>query len=532
VSNEIDLVLALVPSPSLATRVTLFEDRAEVTRTAEVAAASGSSWIAVGGVSPFVDERSVQIKAAGEGVRVLSARVRFHSHVERALGREAIEALEAEERAALQRVTDAERAQERAERGRERADALAASWRKLVADTPRGAATEATLASLRGALAAIARSSAEALAQAAAAREARLTALDDLHRARARLAEGRAAHPRHEARVEVQLACAEARAVSLELTYRVPCALWRPEHLVRLASAPPASGGKAPIEIVTFATAWQRTGEAWDDVAIRFSTARPARDATPPLVTDDVLTARRKTDQERSRIEVDLREQAVMVAGLDRGARAVDEMPGVDDGGEPVLLAPTEKVSLTSDGRPLRIEVGRVTVEATIDRVLFPEIARVAHLRATATLTRGGPLLAGPVRIARGQSLVGRARLDFVGKGEPFEVGLGTDDGVRVRRSHVDQRETTPVTGTQKVRRAVKVYLSNLSSEARRVLVTERIPVSEIDDIEVTLTAAGGFRSEGKDGFLHREVDLPANATQTLELGYELRASSKVVLPL
>ena len=136
------------------------------------------------------------------------------------------------------------------------------------------------------------------------------------------------------------------------------------------------------------------------------------------------------------------------------------------------------------------------------------------------------------MRIARGQSLVGRARLDFVGKGEPFEVGLGTDEGVRVRRSHIDHRETTAVTGTQKVKRAVKVYLSNLSSEARRVLVTERIPVSEIDDVEITLTAAGGFRNEGKDGFLHREVDLPPNATQTLEIAYELRASSRVVLPM
>ena len=78
----------------------------------------------------------------------------------------------------------------------------------------------------------------------------------------------------------------------------------------------------------------------------------------------------------------------------------------------------------------------------------------------------------------------------------------------------------------------MKVYLSNLSNEARRVRVTERIPVSEIDDVEVTLTAAGGFRNEGRDGFLQRDVDLAPNATQTLELEYELRASSKVVLPL
>jgi uncharacterized protein (TIGR02231 family) len=528
VSSEQDLV----PAPSRAARVTLFEDRAEVTRAAEVEIAAGASWIAVGGVSPFIDERSVQIKAAGEGVRVLSARVRFHTHHEKVLGREAIEALEAEERAARRRYEAMGKAYHRASQALQRAQALGASFCKLVSEAPRGSGAEATIASLRAAIEAVDASAAAALRDGAAAREGRLVAHDELQRATLRLAEGRVEHPLHEAWIEVQLTSDAPRAVPLELTYRVPCALWRPEHLVRVAAAAPAAGAKAPLEIVTFATAWQRTGEVWDDVAIRFSTARPARDATPPAITDDVLTQRRKTDQERSRIEVDLREQAVMVAGLDRGGRAVDEMPGVDDGGEPLLLSPAEKVSIASDGRPLRIEVGRVTVEATIDRVLFPEIARVAHLRATATLTRGGPLLAGPVRIARGQSLVGRARLDFVGKGEPFEVGLGTDDAVRVRRAQTDQRETTPVTGTQKIKRAVKVYLSNLSSEARRVVVTERIPVSEIDDVEITLTTAGGFRADGKDGFLHREVDLAANATQTLEIAYELRASSKVVLPM
>jgi len=222
------------------------------------------------------------------------------------------------------------------------------------------------------------------------------------------------------AHVEVELAAATAQKAAIEVTYRVPCALWRPEHLVRLKGAAPAQGGSAPLEVVTLATAWQRTGEVWDDVEVRFSTARPARDASPPALEDDVLTSRRKTSWERSRVEVSLREQAVMVAGLDRGTRAVDEMPGVDDGGEPLLFSPRERVSIASDGRPFRVEVARATLDAKIERVVFPEVASVAHLRATATLEKAGPLLAGPARIARGQSLVGLAKLDFVGRGEPF----------------------------------------------------------------------------------------------------------------
>lgn len=519
---------------SRAVRVTLFEDRAEVTRAAEAEIDAGIGWVALRGVSPWVDERSVQARlAGGDGgkARVLAARVLRRAHLEKELGREQIEALEAEAREARRRVDEAERALDRAARAEERARGLRAKWIEAVSAVPRRARDAAVLASWREALGAIERAAAEALGEAAAARESRAKAADDLERAGQRLAEGSVERPRHEALIEVELDAAEAHRAAIEVTYRVPGALWRPEHLMRLASPPPPQGASAPLEIVTLATAWQRTGEAWDDVEVRFSTARPARAASPPPLADDVLASRRKTAEERSRVEVSLREQAVMTAGLDRGSRAVDEMPGVDDGGEPVVFAPKGKVSIASDGRPFRVEVQRASVDAKIERVLFPEVAPVAHLRATATLQKGGPLLAGPVRIARGKSLVGRSRIDYVGKGEPFEIGLGTDDGVRVRRAMTEERETVAVIGTQKIRRKVKVYLSNLSSEPRRVLVTERVPVSEIEDVEITLTDPSGFKREGEDGFLKREVELAANATEELGLAYEIRAAARVVLP-
>jgi uncharacterized protein (TIGR02231 family) len=515
---------------SRARAVTLFEDRAEVVREARVELGAGAAWLALDGVSPFVDERSVQARLVGAGARVISARVTWRAHLEKALGREEIEALEAEAREHEQRASTAERALDRAERAEVRARRMRASWIASASAAPQGACQ--TLASWREGLRAIEAASAAALGAAASARAAQQSAERARDTARARLAQGTVMHPRHEAIVEVEVHADEPGPATLEITYRVPCALWRAEHLVRLAAPAPPQGQSAPVEIVTIATAWQRTGERWDDVEVRFSTARPARAASPPLLADEVLASRRKTDEERRRIDVSLRDQAVEAAGLDRGVRAVDEMPGVDDGGEPVLLAPKSRVSIPSDGRPFRVEVARCTLDAKIERVVFPEIAPVAHLRATATLANAGPLLAGPVRVARGQSLVGRAKVGFIGKGEPFEIGLGLDDGVRVRREKIDvERDTTAVIGTQKIKRRVCLFLSNLGHEPKKVLVEERLPVSEIEDVTITLTEPGGFLHEVKDGFLRREVDLGPHDTAELTLGYEIRAAAKVVLP-
>lgn len=524
--------IAPVPAQvSRAIRVTLFEDRAEVVRAGRVELRAGAQWVALGGVSPFVDDRSVQAKVAGERATVLAARVRRKLHHEPALGREAIEALENEEKAARARAQDAGKAHERAMQELQRADQLAVSWAKAVSGVPRKACEPATLQSWREAYDAIDGSSATAMSAAGAARAAILRAEDEAGRAALRLREGLIQKPRWEATVEVQLRSDDVRAVEIEATYRVPCALWRPEHLARLTASDPREPRLGTVDVVTYATAWQRTGETWENVEVRFSTARPARAATPPALTPDVLASRKKTDEERKQVVIEAHEQAVALAGLGRGTRQVDEMPGVDDGGVPRTYAPSAKVSIPSDGRPFRVEVARAVAKAEIARVLYPELASVAHVRATATHPGPEPLLAGPVRLVRGGSLVGRARLDFVGAGEPFELGFGADDGVRVRREHAEERETAMLTGAQKIKRTVTVYLSNLSGDARRVLVTDRLPVSEIADVQIVPGDVHEWKSDPKDGFLKAEIDLAPRATRTIKFAYEVRAGAKVRLP-
>ncbi|MBI3269996.1 MAG: DUF4139 domain-containing protein [Planctomycetes bacterium] len=524
---------AAVPAPGRATRVTLFEDRAEVSRSARATLLAGVQWVALAGVSPFVDDRSVQasVRAAGSphGAEVLAARVLRRVHQEPTLGRGELEALELAEREARREGADAARALERAQEAEARALHLAEDWARAIARVPRQAGPERVLEAWAGAYAALDRSAAEALGAAVTARARAARAQEKAERAASRLALGRVERPRWEAVIEVQLRAAAAGEVEVEAVYRVPCALWRPEHLARLASGAGEAAGS--VELVTWATAWQRTGEAWDDVEARFSTARPARAATPPALTEDRLVTRRKTEQEKKEIVVEAREEAIALAGLDRGARKVEEMPGMDDGGAPLVFEPRERVSLPSDGRPFRVEIVRATTKAEVVRVVYPERAPVAHVRATLTHAGKVPLLAGPVRLARGGSLVGRGRIGFVGTGEPFELGFGVDDGVRVRREFDDERETGALTGSQRLRRTVRLYLSNLSGDARRVLVTERVPVSELEAVKVSLTEATGWSMDAKDGFARMEVDLPARATRSLRLGYELRASAKVRLP-
>ncbi|MFO0603125.1 MAG: mucoidy inhibitor MuiA family protein [Polyangiales bacterium] len=514
---------------SAATRVTFFEDRAEVQRVARAEVPAGVSWVRVAGASVALDDPSLVASVAGDRARVIGARVVRRVREVPAASAAEVESFERDHRAADRKRAEADASLQRAEAAWQRVRALQAAWVEAVQKVPAGG-DDPTAASARW------RAAWDALdGRAVACLDGRRDAgtglddaRDDLARAALRLAEGRRAHPRYEAVVEVQVEAREAHACEVTLVYRTPCALWRPEHLCRLVRR---DDGAHELVVRTWATAWQATGEDWSAVPCRFSTARPAQSASAPLLTDDVLRARRKSDAERRTVTVEAREQTVALAGV-AGARAVDEMPGVDDGGEPLWFDAPRPATVPSDGAPVRVELFEARMPCEVDRVAFPERAAAVHLRATATLSAPAPLLAGPVVVARGGEVVGRGRVGYVGRGEPFELGFGVDDGLRVRRHVEEKREVTTVMGAQKIARTVTVYVSNLGAEARRLTVTERVPVSEVRDVEVAVVSAGGARHDAKDGFLRWDVEVPAHGTHEASLAYRVEAPAKVALPL
>jgi uncharacterized protein (TIGR02231 family) len=511
---------------STAVRVTLFEDRAEVLRLAQVELGPGISWVRVSGVTTLVDDPSVLCNVRGGAARVLASRVLRRVREVPVASASELKDAEADVKATSARGRAAERALEAATAAEERHARLIEQWIGALQKVPRLGQTGA--APWSAAFAQLSAAHMSANAELASARSAQHAAERDEARAAQRLAQARRTSPRYEAAIELQIECKSAAALTLELSYRTPCALWRPEHLCRLIQT---ADGATQLQVTTAAVVWQRTGEQWQDVRCRFSTARPTQLATPPLLTEDALHLRRKTDYEKRNVVVQVRDQAIALAGLGDGSRAASEMPGVDDCGEPLLLEASRPATLASDGQPARVDLATLTLPCQLERVCYPERGPAAHLRATATLTGPRPLLAGPVVVVRNGELCGRGRIGYVGRGEPFEVGLGTDDAVRVRRQVEESREVTAVVGTQKLTRTVKLYVSNLSGSAQKVSLTERIPVSELREVEVTLLQSTGVQFDSKDGFARFPLDLPPRATRELQLIYRIEAPARVVLP-
>ena len=300
--------------------------------------------------------------------------------------------------------------------------------------------------------------------------------------------------------------------------YLVPCARWRPAHRATLAGT--------RLRFACEAAVWQATGEDWSDVELSFSTARPTQRSEPPLLEDDVLHVRRRPEK---KVEVQIREQAVATTGEGVSIEAA-ELPGVDDGGETRLLRAAGKATIASDGRLRRVPVFSFEADAEVDRLARPEKAALVHLRCRAANASPHPLLAGPVELLRESGYVGRTTLDFVAPGERFALGFGGDAALRVRRELREKRETATLTGKLTITRTVELFLSNLSPEDALFRLEERVPVSELTQVEVSVDAreTSPLAVPDADGIVGWPIRIPAHGTLPVKLVYRLTASSDV----
>jgi uncharacterized protein (TIGR02231 family) len=331
------------------------------------------------------------------------------------------------------------------------------------------------------------------------------------------------------------------RRLALRVDYLVPGALWRPWHTARLieetglsrSAIEPADGseksGSPRVEFTCEGAVWQATGEDWTDVQLIFSTERPSLGVTPPTLTTDTLRVRKKS----ATVEVEARDEKVHTAGLgsdEAAKREADELPGIDDGGEPIMLRGRVKATIPGDGRPYRVPIFSFESPAETALVCTPELVGSVMLRSRLGNLAEHALLAGPVDLVRNSGLVGRTSLLFIAPGERFELGWGPDASLRVHRAveELEHEKRMMSSWTRKPRKVI-VKLSNLAPVKRTIEVKERIAVSEIEKVEVEVTEASQGKKPDEDGFVTWSVDVAGFGQQEIAMTWVLVVHDDVV---
>ncbi len=541
-------VLAADPAPAIEStieRVTVFADRAEVTRAGTL---SGGRTVRFAGLPGWVDEESVRVRLSpAQGTRIADVRV------QREFLAQASDAAVREAEAAVQQLDDQMR-RLNAERqvlrqSREHLDKIVLfSADKLPRD---GASRPVPPEEYAGFLDFVSERLQSLLEQEIAIEERERALRPQRSAAQLALNELRAQRSLRETVVTVRFEQAPSRETTVELTYMLPGASWEPAHELRVANG---SGG---VRFVSYALVSQTTGENWDGAELTFSTqssSAPQRipeltalilgrePGQPPLVAERLNRkgggkgfdrARRDLEQNQSlylrqnasvlSIANDFAENLVSNREMQDRARVQFERIEQKRGTTAIYTA-LRTFNVRTDGNTVRVPLAEAQLPSTHQLLAMPEMSLNVFRALELSNAGAQPILPGSVALFLDEAFQGTTVTGFAAPGEAFTVFLGLEDRVKIAR-RLDREESRLWRSERYTEMdvAIIVELENLSAQPLSLVVTERIPQAKTEDVRVRGVDLSPRIEPDDDGMARWTIDLAPQSTRALNIGYDLR---------
>lgn len=345
--------------------------------------------------------------------------------------------------------------------------------------------------------------------------------------------------------VVVNIEADSAAKGTLQVSYRMADATWVPFYDARLNTG--AKDKKPALEIVKRAEVVQSTGEAWQDVALTLSTARPTGATAAPDMEEYEVGAQPVPLPESIGAAAPVMDGAV-VAEKDEAysdgtnaqvlARKAMDKPKLDAvrqsqaqvevAGFQAAYAIPGRVSIESSSQSKKVRIASASQSAALEVATAPRLDAAAYLTAHFALAGDGPQLPGAVSLFRDGIYVGQGMLPLLNPNEETVLGFGVDDQVKVTRKEVKRLsgEEGYISSQPMEERAWDITVKNLHDFAMPVTVTDRVPFSATKDIEVAeisgMTAPTTRDVDKKRGVLAWSFTLEPNAENTLKTGYKI----------
>ncbi|MFD4836703.1 mucoidy inhibitor MuiA family protein [Achromobacter sp. NPDC058515] len=473
--------------------VTVYQDRAVVTRAASSELAAGEHELVLEKLPASLQENSLQVSAKSTGqATLLDVKVRDAYQADAA--NERVKQLEAQisKLEARQAALDDEAA-------------VLDNQRELVLMMQRGATEPAkdgarlTLDELKAIQSLSADTLGKTLAGLRGVAEQKSALERELAALHSQLGQVQGELGRRSKTVTLRVNLARAGKLDLAVSYAVAGARWTPSYDARLRPA------DRNVDLGYFGVIRQNTGEDWNNVKLTLSTARPSLGGGAPSLQPWIIDVAAPPPPPRP-----VAAPAPAIAQAEMQAKRAPRGRAMEDAAvspEPVPQAIEvstaqlqnaatsasfqikNPATLLSDNTTQRVAIATAKLPATLQYQSTPALREAAFLTAQASNNTDFPFLAGPLNTFLDDAFVAASAMKPVMPGEKLELALGADDGISIKRQLVNRyTEGTGFSGSGKrVTYEYKITVKNNKATKEQVSFKDRLPISRNEKIVVKL---------------------------------------------
>ena len=325
--------------------------------------------------------------------------------------------------------------------------------------------------------------------------------------------------------IDVKVDAKQAGRADFDITYYVKNAGWYPSYDVRSNST------KEPLQLSYKANIFQNSMEEWKNVPVTLSSANPNRsNVAPQLKTywldfeHEATTSYRKSRtlgaaMVERRAEVPVEPEAALdesdvIETVQRQATF-----GYEFGIKHLLTIPNGNRNNST-----AIEIARHQLPATYEYRGIPKIDKESFLVADATGWQQLNLLEGEANVYFDNSFVGKSILDPNVSSDTLHFSLGRDQSIRVQRVKVSESSTRRFFGSsQEQTMTWRITVKNTRQENVNITVFDQTPISRNTSIEVSMEELSGGQLDKQTGIIKWPLQLQPGEQRELILLYKVK---------
>ncbi|NET01479.1 MAG: mucoidy inhibitor MuiA family protein [Sphaerospermopsis sp. SIO1G1] len=332
-------------------------------------------------------------------------------------------------------------------------------------------------------------------------------------------------HSQENLSISVEVEVTGTGEFELEISYVVNRASWKPLYDLRIDS------DKNVLHLTYLAEVNQTTGEDWVDVPLTLSTAKLGLGALPPKLKPwyiDTNKVRTQAPLNAQRSMSPPPASAILLpdpAMFPKTAKQDKEQDFID--AEMIVTQASKQNNVVTfqldycghiptNGTSYKMTIFQADYPCHFNYLGIPSVVSFAYLQANVKNPHDGVvLLPGVANIFRNTIFVGTTQLKNIAPGQEFKINLGTDEGLKIERNLVERWVDKKSTDSQRcVTYSYRLVITNLLNQVAKLNLTEQLPISKNEQIQVRLTGSNPQIELGEMGILEWNLVLAPQQQQ------------------
>ncbi|MBL4589469.1 MAG: mucoidy inhibitor MuiA family protein [Alphaproteobacteria bacterium] len=340
--------------------------------------------------------------------------------------------------------------------------------------------------------------------------------------------------------VSIPVEATSATTLTLDLDYQIPNASWTPLYDARLSTK------DETLDLILYGSVQQNTGEDWTDIKLTLSTAQPHRGTgQPDLGPKWVYLASPNIAMHAARGRISEMKSNTFGGAMPMASSEMDSLMETDFAREESVVEIKQAQintegfvseyiipgpsSVLADGSKSKLLIGTFKTETSLYTEIKPQLSNQAYLVSQSTLLGDAPILPGRINLFRDDAYVGQSYTPLLRPGEKKNLAFGIDDNVSVtRRALKDEKSEEGIVNIDKVlERHFLTEIVNLHKEPVKIVVLQNTPVSQNEDIEVTIlktVTTQGYKNDFDKikGLMRWNTTLAPKEQKDIKLGWRV----------